>query len=124
MIKFLDLQQMNATRKTEIMQAVERVVDSGWYLLGNENRLFEEQLCHFTGSPHAVGVANGLDALRLILRAYIELGVMKEGDEVIVPANTYIATLLAITDNNLQPVLVEPDTTTYNINISKIEANI
>jgi Predicted pyridoxal phosphate-dependent enzyme apparently involved in regulation of cell wall biogenesis len=124
MIKFLDLQQMNAIRKTEIMQAVERVVDSGWYLLGSENKLFEERLCQFTGSPHAIGVANGLDALRLILRAYIELGVMKEGDEIIVPANTYIATLLAITDNNLQPVLVEPDTTTYNINTSKIEANI
>ncbi|MEO6723437.1 MAG: DegT/DnrJ/EryC1/StrS family aminotransferase [Ferruginibacter sp.] len=120
MIKFLDLQQMNAIRKTEIMEAMERVVDSGWFLLGNENKMFEEQLCQFTGSPYAIGVANGLDALRLILRAYKELGVMKDGDEIIVPANTYIATLIAITDNNLQPILVEPDPTTYNIDVSRI----
>jgi len=124
MVKFLDLQQINAQHKEEIMEAINRVVDSGWYLLGNENKLFEENLSKYTGAPHIIGVANGLDALRLILRGYRELGLMENGDEIIVPANTYIATLLAITDNNLIPVLVEPDTETYNIDICRIEEKI
>lgn len=124
MIKFLDLQQINAVHKTEMMAAIEKVIDSGWYLLGNENKLFENALSAFTGSPHVIGVANGLDALRLIIRGYKELGVFKDGDEIIVPANTYIASILAITDNNLIPVFVEPSPATYNLDLSKIEEKI
>ena len=121
MIKFLDLQQINARYKNEMMNAFERVADSGWYLMGDENKQFEENLNQYIGTSYTVGVANGLDALRLILRAYRETGFMKDGDEVIVPANTYIATILAITDNNLKPILIEPDIETYNIDITKIE---
>ena len=124
MIKFLDLQQINAQYRQELLDAAQEVIDSGWYLQGERNRRFEEALAEFTGSPHVVLVGNGLDALRLILRAYKELGVMKDGDEIIVPANTYIATILAITDNRLIPVLVEPDIRTYNLDISRIEEAI
>ena len=124
MIKFLDLQQVNLKHAPEIESRLLNVFRSGWYLLGEQNQIFENNLKAYIGVPHAIGVANGLDALRLILKAYIELGVMKPGDEVIVPANTYIASLLAITDNGLIPVLVEPDENTCNIDIHKIEANI
>ena len=124
MIKFLDLQAINQLHAAEIKEKLAEVFDSGWYLLGNYVKAFENSLGNYIQSPHAIGVANGLDALRLILRAYIELGVMKEGDEVIVPANTYIASILAISDNKLVPVLVEPDPETYNININKIEQAI
>lgn len=124
MIKFLDLQKINAQYADELKQAASDVIDSGWYLQGAQNEKFENELCRLTGAPYAVAVANGLDALRLILRAYIEMGVMKEGDEVIVPANTYIASILAITDNRLVPVLVEPSIETYNIDIDKIEEAI
>ena len=105
MIKFLDLQKINAQYAEELKSAAADVIDSGWYLQGKQNEEFEKNICHLTGSPYAVAVANGLDALRLVLRAYIEKGVMKEGDEVIVPANTYIATILAITDNKLKPII-------------------
>lgn len=121
MIKFLDLQKINASYADELKAAAEEVIDSGWYLQGEQNKKFESELCTLTGSPYAVSVANGLDALRLILRAYIETGFIREGDEVIVPANTYIATFLAITDNRLTPVPVEPSIDTYNIDIDKIE---
>jgi dTDP-4-amino-4,6-dideoxygalactose transaminase len=124
MIKFLDLQKVNLAFQEEIEENLLRVFRKGWYLLGEEVKNFEEHLKNYTGSPNIVGVANGLDALRLILRAYIEIGVMQKDDEVIVPANTYIATLLAISDNGLTPVLVEPDIHTYNIDISKIEEKI
>ena len=124
MIKFLDLQKINAQYATELKEATARVIDSGWYLLGNELNSFEKNLAEYIRVKHAIGVANGLDALRLILKAYIELGVMQEGDEVIVPANTYIATILAISDNRLKPVLVEPDINTYNLDISLIEKNV
>jgi dTDP-4-amino-4,6-dideoxygalactose transaminase len=124
MIKFLDLQSINSRYKEEMLQTISEVIDSGWYLGGGQNMLFEEKFAHYTGSPFVIGVANGLDALRLILRAYTELGVMQEGDEVIVPANTYIASILAITDNKLKPVLVEPDEKDYNIDIAKIEEKI
>jgi dTDP-4-amino-4,6-dideoxygalactose transaminase len=124
MIKFLDLHQINAKYASEMKEAASRVIDSGWYLLGAEVDSFERQLATFVGSSNAISVANGLDALRLILKAYIELGVMQIGDEVIVPANTYIASLLAISDNGLVPVLVEPDLYSYNIDISKIESKI
>lgn len=123
-IKFLDLKAINAQYHEELKQVASEVIDSGWYLLGERVRQFEQSLAQYIGVKHAIGVANGLDALRLILKAYIELGVMHEGDEVIVPANTYIATILAITDNRLKPVLVEPDINTYNFNIELIEQHI
>ena len=120
MIKFLDLQQINLLHQKEIEERLLSVFRSGWYILGNEVKTFEENLASYIGAQYAIGVANGLDALRLILRAYIEMGVMQKGDEIIVPANTYIASILAISDNGLVPVLVEPDPETYNINIKKI----
>jgi dTDP-4-amino-4,6-dideoxygalactose transaminase len=124
MIKFLDLQKVNNQYADEITAAVSNVINSGWYLLGEENKKFEEAYSSFIGTNYALGVANGLDALRLILRAYMELGLMKEGDEVIVPANTYIASILAITDNNLVPVFIEPNDVNYQIDDSKIEQAI
>lgn len=124
MIKFLDLQKINAQYASELKEAAARVIDSGWYLLGNEVKNFENNLATYVGVKHAIGVANGLDALRLILKAYIEMGVMAEGDEVIVPANTYIASLLAISDNRLKPILIEPDINTYNLDSSLIEKHI
>lgn len=124
MIKFLDLQKINESFEPELSQSIKRVLDSGWYILGKEGTAFEKEYSAFTGTKHCIGVANGLDALRLILRAYMEMGVMKEGDEVIVPANTYIASILAITENRLVPVLVEPDIKTYNLDISQIERHI
>nr|WP_314494019.1 DegT/DnrJ/EryC1/StrS family aminotransferase [uncultured Chryseobacterium sp.] len=124
MIKFLDLQKINLTYQQEIEERIIKTFRSGWYLLGNEVKTFEENLAKYINAKYAIGVANGLDALRLILRAYIELGIMQEGDEVIVPANTYIASVLAISDNGLVPVLVEPDVKNFNIDISKIEDKI
>jgi dTDP-4-amino-4,6-dideoxygalactose transaminase len=124
MIKFLDLKAINDSYEPELSQAIKRVLDSGWYLLGNEVKAFEKEYSEYIGTKHCIGVANGLDALRLILKAYIELRIMQEGDEIIVPANTYIATILAITDNRLKPVLVEPDIDTYNINPFLIEEKI
>ena len=99
MIKFLDLQKINLAHQQEIEEKLLQTFRSGWYLLGNEVKTFEEHLASYIGAKHAIGVANGLDALRLILRAYIEMGVMQKGDEILVPANTYIASILAISDN-------------------------
>lgn len=124
MIKFLDLQKVTAKYADEIHEAVNRVVDSGWYLQGQENENFERHYSEYIGTKYTVGVANGLDALILILRGYIELGVMKPGDEVIVPANTYIATTLAITENSLVPVSIEPKPNTLEIDDDLIEAAI
>lgn len=124
MIKFLDLQKINAQYECEIKEAVNRVINSGWYLQGKENEHFEANYAQYIGTNYCVGVANGLDALIWILRAYIEMGVIQEGDEVIVPANTYIASILAITENNLKPVLVEPNIDTYQIDESLIEQAI
>lgn len=124
MIKFLDLQKINAKYADELKEVASNVIDSGWYLTGNKVENFEKDLSEFIGVNHVISCANGLDALRLILKAYIELGHMKEGDEIIVPANTYIATILAITDNGLIPVLIEPDINTYNLDFSLIEAKI
>ena len=121
MVKFLDLQKVTSKYADEIHEAVNRVVNSGWYLQGQENASFERHYSDYIGTKYAVGVANGLDALIWILRGYIELGVMKPGDEVIVPANTYIATILAITENGLKPVLVEPNINTYQIDDRLIE---
>ncbi len=124
MIKFLDLEKINALHQNALKVAAERVINSGWYLMGKELSAFEEKLCTLTDAKHSIGVANGLDALRLILRAYIEMGFMQAGDEVIVPANTYIASVLAITDNHLVPVLVEPNLDTFNLDIDLIEKHI
>lgn len=124
MIKFLDLQKINHQYAAELKNAAAQVIDKGWFLMGDHLNSFESNLATYIGVRNCIGVANGLDALRLILKGYKELGFLKEGDEVIVPANTYIATLLAITDNGLKPVLVEPDLNNYNLNISFIEQHI
>ncbi|PKL40245.1 MAG: aminotransferase [Candidatus Riflebacteria bacterium HGW-Riflebacteria-1] len=124
MIPFLDLKSINSKYKSELMVAFEHVLDSGWYILGQEVEKFEREFAFYCGVRHCIGVANGLDALSLILRGYKELGEIKEGDEIIVPANTYIATVLAITENKLTPVLIEPDINTYNIDSTKIEEKI
>lgn len=124
MVKFLDLQKVTEQYSDEIHEAVSRVIDSGWYLQGEENRRFEENYAKYIGAKYCIGCANGLDALIWIFRAYIEMGVMQPGDEVIVPANTYIASILALTENGLKPVLVEPSIDTYEIDDTKIEAAI
>ncbi|TXF77553.1 DegT/DnrJ/EryC1/StrS family aminotransferase [Chryseobacterium sp.] len=124
MIKFLDLQKINLAHQQETEERILNVFRSGWYLLGREVATFEKNLATYIGAQHAVGVANGLDALRLILRAYIEMGIMEQGDEIIVPANTYIASLLAISDNRLVPVLVEPDPANFNLDLTRIEEKI
>lgn len=123
-VPFLELKQITEKYKTEIHEAALRVIDSGWYLQGNETTLFETNYAKYIGTKHCIGVANGLDALTLIFRSYIELGIMKPGDEVIVPANTYIATILSITENQLVPVLVEPNIENYQIDDTLIEKNI
>ena len=123
-ISFLSLHDVTAKYKEEVHETVLRVVDSGWYLQGKENEQFEKHYAEYIGTKHCIGCANGLDALIWIFRAYIELGVMKPGDEVIVPANTYIATILAITENGLVPVLVEPRKDTLQIDDSLIEERI
>lgn len=124
MIKFLDLKKINAQYKAELKKVAAEVIESGWYLLGEKVKQFENRLSAFQEGGNTVAVANGLDALRLIFKAYITLGSIQEGDEVIVPANTYIASILAITDNNLVPILVEPDINTYNLNLDLIESKI
>ena len=124
MIEYLSLERINAMHGDEIQEAVRRVVKSGWYLRGESVRQFEHDFSQYVGCRHCIGVANGLDALTLILRAYMEMGVMSEGDEVIVPANTYIASILAITENRLRPVLVEPRIDTFQIDDEKIEQAI
>lgn len=124
MIPFLSLKDVTALHGAEINKAVDRVVNSGWYLQGEENKRFEKNYAKFIGTKYCVGCANGLDALIWIFRAYIESGVMQPGDEVIVPANTYIATILAITENGLRPVLVEPKLDTLEIDDNLIETAI
>lgn len=124
MIPFLDLKGLNAQYRAELIEACTKVIDSGWYIQGNECQEFEKEFAEYCGIKYAIGVANGLDALILILRAYKELGIMNDGDEVIVPSNTYIASILAISQNNLVPVLVEPRLDTYLIDPSKIEEKI
>lgn len=123
-IPFLSLRDVTALHGAEINEAVTRVVNSGWYLQGKENEQFEKHYSEFIGSKYTIGCGNGLDALVWIFRAYIEMGVMKAGDEVIVPANTYIATILAITENDLVPVLVEPKPDTLEIDDELIEEAI
>lgn len=123
-IKFLDLKKINSLHSDELKSAMNNVLDSGWYILGKECVSFEESFSKFCGAKYCIGVANGLDALNLVIKAYMELGKLKEFDEIIVPANTYIATILPISFNNMKPVLVEPDINTFNIDPKKIEAKI
>ena len=124
MIQFLDLKKINLQYQSEIETKLIETYRSGWYVLGNEVKTFEKNLAEYIGSKNAIGVANGLYALKLIIKAYIELGVFSKGDEIIIPANTYIASILAITDNDLVPVFIEPDIKTYNIDIKEIESKI
>lgn len=124
MIPFLDLKGLNAEYRAELIEACTRVIDSGWYIQGNECKEFDKEFAEYCGVKYAIGVANGLDALILILKAYKEMGIMSDGDEIIVPSNTYIASILAISQNNLVPVLVEPDINTYLIDPSRIEEKI
>lgn len=115
MIPFLDLKSLNASHRQELIEAAVKVLDSGWYIQGESLVAFEKEFADYCGAKYCIGVANGLDALTLTIRAWKELGRLREGDEVIVPANTYIASLLAVTENRLVPVLVEPDKSTYNL---------
>ncbi|EKZ9487295.1 DegT/DnrJ/EryC1/StrS family aminotransferase [Enterobacter hormaechei] len=124
MIQFLDLKKINSNRRDELIEACTRVIDSGWYIMGEELKAFEQEFSDYCGTKYCIGVANGLDALFLVLKAWKELGKLKDGDEVIVQANTYIASILAITNNNLVPVLVEPDSNTFNLNAENIRAAI
>ena len=124
MIKYLDLKRINDCHDMELRQAIEEVLQSGWYLKGEATHRFEQHYADFIGTKFCIGCANGLDALTLIFRAYKEMGIMKDGDEVIVPANTFIASILAITDNNLVPVMVEPDIKTLEIDDRLIEQAI
>ena len=123
-VPFLSLKDVTNMHGEEIREAARRVIDSGWYLQGKENELFEQHYAEYIGTKYCIGCANGLDALIWIFRAYIELGVMQPGDEVIVPANTYIATILGITENGLKPVLIEPRCDTLEIDDALIEAAI
>lgn len=124
MIPFLDLKKINLQYRQDLINACTRVIESGWYIQGNECKAFEEEFATYCGTKHCIGVANGLDALILILRAYKEMGIIRSGDEIIVPSNTYIASILAISQNDLIPILVEPDINTYLIDSSKIEEKI
>lgn len=121
MVPFLDLKKITEKYRTEILEAITRVVESGWYLQGNENIQFEKNYSNFIGTKYTIGVGNGLDALKLILRAYLELGLLNEGDEIILPANTFIATVLAVTENKLKPIFVEPSIYTLQIDDNLIE---
>ncbi len=123
-IPFLNLQSVNAQYEKAIENNFKKVIDSGWYLKGEQTKRFEDEFSDYIGVKHTIGVGSGLDALKIILRAYKELGEMEDGDEIIVPANTYIASILAISENNLKPILVEPDIETYNINPDLIEEHI
>jgi dTDP-4-amino-4,6-dideoxygalactose transaminase len=124
MIKFLDLHAINQLHREEFIDAFTRVLDSGWFLMGKELKQFEQEFASYCGVKEAIGVANGLDALSLIIQAYKELGVFQDGDEILVPSNTYIASILSISANNLKPILVEPDLATYNIDPKLIEEKI
>ena len=121
-VPFLDIKAINARHATELKAAAARVIDSGWYVLGEEVKAFEAEFAAWVGSPHCVGTSDGLSALILALRGWKELGLLKDGDGVAVPANTYIASILAITENRLRPVLVEPDEDTFNLGAAKLAA--
>jgi dTDP-4-amino-4,6-dideoxygalactose transaminase len=124
MIKFLDLKKVNAPYETAFQEKLKSVLENGWYILGNEVAMFENNFAHYCGTKYCVGVGNGFDALVLIFKGYIQLGKLQKGDEVIVPANTYIASILAILEADLVPVLVEPKLETYNLNPVLIQEKI
>src|SRR3989338_11639667 len=124
MIPFLDFKDLNLPYKKKLMAAIAAVIDSGQYILGPKVELFEKEFSAYCGVKETIGTGNGLDALTLIIRAYKEMGIFFEGDEIIVPANTYIASILSITENRLKPVLVEPCIDTYNIDVDRIEEKI
>ncbi|MEO6540430.1 MAG: DegT/DnrJ/EryC1/StrS family aminotransferase, partial [Ferruginibacter sp.] len=124
MIEFLSLKKVNERHRQAYLAALEKVVDSGWFILGEEVKTFEHAFAGYCGTKYCIGVANGLDALILILEAYKESGIMQEGDEVIVPSNTYIASILAVSKAGLIPVLVEPGINTYLLDPALIEAKI
>lgn len=120
MVKFLDLKKINSNYKKELIDACIRVIESGWYIQGGELEAFEKEFAKFCGTKYAIGVANGLDALIMVLRAWKEQGKLKDNDRILVPANTYIASVMAITQNNLSPVLIEPNEKTFNLSIENI----
>jgi len=124
MIPFFNLKKINGGYRRELLAAIAEVVDSGFYILGPKVKLFEEAFAKYCGVGEAIGTGNGLDALALIIRAYKEIGIFKDGDEILVPANTFIASVLAITENNLKPILIEPDINTYNIDPNELEGRI
>lgn len=124
MVNFLDLKSLNSKYRDGIITAITRVVDSGWYIMGKELSEFENEFANYNNVKHCIGVANGLDALVLVLRAWKEMGLLKTGDEVLVPSNTYIASILAVSENGLVPVLVEPDLESFNITINNIKEKI
>lgn len=124
MISFLNLKDTNAPYRQELIDAITEVIDSGWYILGEKVKSFERGFSEYCGVKETIGTGNGLDALSLIIRAYKEMRIFREGDEILVPANTFIATILAITENRLKPVLVEPDINTYNIDVNLLEEKI
>ena len=124
MLPFLDLKAINKQHRKDLIEAATRVIDSGWYILGPEVEAFEEEFAKYCGTKYCVGVANGLDALLLVIRAWKEMGKLKDGDEIIVPANTYIASILAITENKLKPIFIEPDLNTYNLSAQNIQKAI
>ena len=121
-IPFLSLKDVNGPHREELVAAAIRVIDGGWYVHGREHEAFEREYADYCGAADCAGVANGLDALTLVLRAWKEMGRLADGDEILVPANTYIASILAITENRLVPILVEPDPATYNIDPNRLEA--
>lgn len=121
-VPFLDLQAINARQREALREAMTRVLDVGWYVHGAEHAAFEGEFAAYCGTPECIGVANGLDAMILVLRAWKELGILREGDDVLVPANTYIASILAITENRLNPILIEPDPLTFNLDPSRLAA--
>ena len=124
MIKFLDLHKVNLPYQAAFQEKMQELLDKGWFVLGDEVQTFEQQFARYTQSKYCIGVGNGLDAMVLIFKAYIELGLLQKGDEIIVPANTYIASILAVLQADLTPVLVEPDVETFNLNPNEIEAKI
>ena len=124
MIPFLNLKGVNVQYREELIRAITDALDSGWYILGEKVKFFEREFSEYCGVKETIGTGNGMDALTLIIRAYKEIGIFREGDEILVPANTFIATILAITENRLKPVLVEPDINTYNIDVNLLEENI
>lgn len=123
-VPFVDLRKVNARHRDRLIAACERVIDSGWYILGNEVAAFEAEFAQYVGTRHAIGVANGLEALTLVLRGWLKLGRLTLGDEVIVPSNTYIATILAISENGLRPIMVEPDPASFNLDPARLAAAI